>query len=127
MNWIEQVVEEFGQRIGLPHLALDEERSLHLDSADGTSLGFYRIDDAAKPEVVVYRSMPANYLSPAQYRMALQAANFRANRPWPFQAACDQRELFMAVRIPERAFMLSSLEKALDDLGKSLEKISSVP
>lgn len=120
MNWVEQVVGEFGQRIGLPQLALDERGSIHLETMDESSLGIFFVSDSPQPEVVVYRSIPATYLGATHYCAALQSANFRNPQPWPLQAACDQRELIVAMRIPERSFMVSSLERALEDLGKML-------
>lgn len=123
MNWVEQVVSEFGQRIGLPQLSLDDSGSIHLETMDQSSLGIFFVSDAPQPEVVVYRSMSANYLNGTQYRAALQSANFRNPQPWPLQAACDQRELIVAMRIPERSFMVSSLEKALEDLGLLMDRI----
>ncbi len=128
MNWVEQVVAEFGQRIGVPQLALNDEASVRLETMDGKGVGFFCVtEDMAHTEVVVYRSIPANHLNPAQYRAVLSAANFRSPRPWPFQAACDQQELILAVRIPERAFMISSLEQTLEDLGKMLDQITLIP
>ncbi len=125
MNWVDQVASEFGQRIGISELTLDERKGVHLQTLDEASFGFFLVEEGPQPEVVVYRSTSANYLGDAHYRAALQMANFRFPHPWPLQAACDQRELIVAARIPERSFMVSSLEKALEDLGQILDKITS--
>lgn len=125
MNWIDQVASEFGQRIGISELTLDERKGVHLQTLDEAGFGFFLFEEGPQPEVVVYRSTSANYLSAPHYRAALQVTNFRFPHPWPLQAACDQRELIIAARIPERSFMVSSLEIALEDLGKILDNIRS--
>jgi hypothetical protein len=124
MNWAEQVVSEFGRRIGIPQLALDANGSVRLETADDAGLGIFMVSAESQPEVVVYRSFLSTYLTPDQYRAALQSANFRNPQPWPMQAAYDQKELIIAVRIPERSFMVSTLEKALEDLGFVIKKIT---
>ena len=126
MNWAEQVVSEFGRRIGLPQLAFDTNGAIRLETADEASFGIFMVSAGSQPEVVVYRSTLSTYLKPDQYRAALQSANFRNPQPWPLQAACDHKELIVAVRIPERSFMVSTLEKALEDLGQTLEKIIQI-
>jgi hypothetical protein len=123
-NWTDQVIEEFGNRIGIPQLHLGDQNALRLDIMEGSSIGIIRISNDSNIEIVVYRSISAKYLGPLQHRTALKEANFRKPHSWPLQAACNQEELIVAVRIPERAFMVSSLEKALDELGKVLEKLN---
>ena len=123
MNWAEQVVNEFGRSLGLHELSFDAHASIRLDAADNTGIGLFLITRPPQQEVVVYRSIPTTYLSPAQYRAALQSVNFRNPYSWPLQATCDQKELMIAMRIPERSFMVSTLEKTLNDLALFFEKI----
>jgi len=125
MNWVEQVVAEFGRRIGIPELAFDHDGALRLDTGDLSSISlFYKASEAAS-DVIIYRTIPANYLTAQQYRNALKLAHYRFARRWPLQIAYDQRELILAFRIPERAFMLSDMEKALDDLGEISNQVSN--
>ncbi len=122
-SWTDDVIEEFGKQIGIQHLHLNEQNTLHLDLMEGSSIGIIRIGSESSTEIVVYRSISAKYLGPTQFRIALKEANFRKPHSWPLQAASDQQEFMVAVRIPERAFMLSSLERALDELGRFLETL----
>jgi hypothetical protein len=125
MNWVEQVVAEFGRRIGIPQLAFDHDGALRLDTGDLSSISlFYKPSEAAS-DVIIYRTTPANYLTAQQYRHALKLAHYRFARRWPLQIAYDQRELIVAFRIPERSFMLSDMEKALDDLGEISNQVSN--
>lgn len=122
MHWVDQVIEEFGSQIGLHDLRLDADGSLRLDTNANSSIGIlYQARDNSA-EVIVYRAISAAYLTSAQYKEALGLSNFRHPRLWPLQAACNQQELTIAFRIPERAFMLSSLEQALVEL-RDIQKI----
>jgi hypothetical protein len=116
MHWVEQVIEEFGSQIGLHDLSLDADGSIRLDTDDNSSIGIIYQSRDNSAEVIVYRVIPTAYLTSAQYKEALGLSNFRHPRLWPLQVACNQQELTIAFRIPERAFMLSSLEQALVEL-----------
>jgi len=126
MNWIEQVIEEFGRRIGIPRLAVNTDGILRLEAADQSSIGIFHKGAETTSEVIVYRTIQANYLTAGQYRAALRMANYSLARRWPLQFAYDQRELIIAFRIPERAFLLNDLEKALDDLGEISNQIKGI-
>jgi len=116
MNWVQQVIADFGSQIGLNDLSFDAEGSIRLESDDSSSIGIIYQHQQNASEVVVYRSMPAAYFTDVQFRGALELANYQKPRPWQLQAACNQQEMTLAFRIPERAFLLSSLEKALIEL-----------
>jgi hypothetical protein len=116
MNWIEQVIAEFGSQIGIYDLSLGADRSIRLELDDESSFGIIYNDQRNSNEVIVYRSTPVNYLGKMQYKEALGLSHFKKPRQWPLQATCNQKEMTLAFRIPERAFMLNSLEKALFEL-----------
>ncbi len=125
MNWVEEVITEFGNRIGLYDLRLNTDGSIRLEADDNSSIGIlYQGKDKAS-EVIVYRSISAAYLAPAQYKEALGLSNFRHPRLWPLQAASNQKEMTIGFRIPERSFMLSSLEQALVELRDIQERIEA--
>lgn len=121
MDWIAQIVGEFGRRIGLPDLALDGSGRLRLVLADGTGLGLIHLDLEAFSEIVVYRSCPLAYLKAPSFRTALRLTDYRQPNDWAMQAGMSQRDLMLATRIPERAFTGTVLEHALSRLD---EKIS---
>ena len=123
MNWIGDIVSEFGRRIGLPNLRLDDQGKLRMALEDGTGLGVWHISGTAAPEVVVYRSCPLAYLQAPAYRSALRLADFRQPNPWPVQAGVSQRELVLATRIPERAFSSTSFDQALERLTELIHTI----
>lgn len=125
MNWIDEVIRDFGKSMGIPTLSQNELGRLDLATDDGSGIGMMSVDANFQTEVVVYRSIPANYLSGAQLHKALSLTNLRKPNPWPVQAGWDGKQLIMAARIPQRAFMASSLEKALEDLGAMLEIIKT--
>ena len=128
MNWVEQVIVEFGNQIGLYGLRLDADGGIRLETDDNSSIGILYQGLVNSAEVIVYRGISVDYLTPAKYKEVLELSNFRHPRLWPLQAACNQQEMTIAFRIPERAFMLSSLEQALIDLRDILKRLTeSVP
>ncbi len=116
MNWVEQTISEFGNSIGLPSLTLDYTGKVRFSLQQGGSIAIQHLPDLALPEVVVTRSEPISYATPQLFRQALRIADFRNPSSWPLQAGCNQRELFLAMRIPERAFVMNVLEQALAQL-----------
>ncbi len=123
MDWIAEIVSDFGRRIGLPDLALDGNGRLRMALEDGRGVGLLHLTSSGNPEIVVYRSCPLAYLNAPSFRSALRLADFRQPNAWPIQAGMSQRDLMLAMRIPERAFSTSSLEHALSRLAESFESI----
>ncbi len=122
MDWMAQIIDDFGSRIGLPGLALDENGRLRMALEDGTGMGMLQVTAEGSSEIVVYRSCPLTYLSAQDFRKALRLADFRQANVWPVQTGISQRELLLAMRIPERAFSGSSLEQALGGLKSLMER-----
>lgn len=123
MNWVEQTISDFGNSIGLPSLALDYNGRVRFSLQQGGNIAIQNLPDLALPEVVVTRSEPIAYASPELFRQALRIADFRTPSAWPLQAGCNQRELFLAMRIPQRAFAMNVLEQALVQLTSLHKRI----
>lgn len=123
MDWIAQIVSDFGRRIGLPDLSLDDGGRLRMVLEDGTGLGLLQLSGEGSPEIVVYRSCPLAYLNAPAFRIALRLADFRQPNAWPVQAGMSPRDLMLAMRIPERAFSTSSLENALSRLAELIDTL----
>ncbi len=123
MDWMAQIINDFGRRIGLPDLALDENGQLRMALEDGTGMGLLQVTADGGGEIVVYRSCPLVYLNTQTYRTALRLADFRQPNPWPLQAGISQRELFLVVRIPGRAFSNTSLDDALNRLRELIGRL----
>ena len=123
MNWVEQTINEFGNSIGLPSLTLDYTGKVRFSLQQGGSIAIQHLPDLALPEIVVTRSEPISYATPELFRQALRIGDFRNPSGWPLQAGCNQRELFLAIRIPERAFVLNVLEQALAQLTELQSRI----
>jgi hypothetical protein len=123
MDWIAQIVNDFGKHIGLPELAIDDNGRLRMSLEDGTGMGLLRLSALPNPEIVVYRSYPLAYLNAPSFRAALRLADFRQPNAWTIQAGISQRDVMLAMRIPERAFSTSSLEHALSRLAELFNSI----
>ncbi len=125
MDWMTQIIDDFGRRIGLPGLTLDDKGRLRMALEDGTGIGLLQVTAEDSKEIVVYRSFPFTYVNAQTFRMALRLADFRQPDAWPVQAAINQRELLLAMRIPERAFSSASLEMALSRLAERIQVLKN--
>ncbi len=123
MDWMAQIIDDFGRRIGVPGLALDENGRLRMAMKDGTGIGLLQVNAGGSREIVVYRSCPLAYLSAHTFRLALRLADFRQPNPWPVQVGINQRELVLAMRLPGRAFSTSSLGHSLSRLAEIIDTL----
>ncbi|WP_143684753.1 hypothetical protein [Variovorax sp. KK3] len=111
-------VRVFGQSIGLPELALDDQGSLRLATEDGGVIGLIAMDVAEAPLVLVYRSALLSYSAERKLRRALRLADAARIRLWPAQVAVLSDALVIALRMPQRDFTPDALESALVDLER---------
>lgn len=123
MNWVTQAISDFGRSIGLPNLALDDDHRLQLLVEDDGILMIQHIPEIALPEVVVSRIEPLRFSAPSNLRQALRCADFRIPNTWPVQVGATDNQLLIAIRIPERAFVMNALEQALTHLDAIHNKI----
>ena len=103
-------------------MALNVSPPIVRSSGDGVTRDgqLLHLTGEGSPEIVVYRSCPLAYLNAPAFRTALRLADFRQPNAWPVQAGMSQRDLMLAMRIPERAFSTASLENALGRLAELL-------
>lgn len=125
MNWVHQAISDFGHSIGIPTLQLDQNNRLQLFLSENRRLQIQHLPDLALPEVVVSRVEPLHFASPAMLRQALRSPDFRYPSLWPLQAAATENELLLAMRIPQRAFVVNVLEQALENLAAVHIRIKS--
>ena len=123
MNWVHQAISDFGHSIGIPNLQLDENNRLVLTLSENRRLQIQHLPDLALPEVVVSRAEPLHFASPAILRLALRSSDFRYPNLWPIQAGATENELLLAMRIPQRAFVMNVIEQALTNLAALHQRI----
>ncbi len=125
MDWSEHVVAEFGQQIGMQGLTMNEDGRLQLILDDEKIIGMIRLSEIPIPEFVVYISQPCPYISSTQLKTILRTSNFRISSNWPLQVGLSNKNLFLALRLPQRAISLSSLNQAIFTLKNTLSSILS--
>ena len=125
MNWIDHAITEFGRNIGIPSLQLNSSLRLKLKLENDSCINIQHMPELALPEVIISRAELLNYLNEKQFRAALKLANFRKQAIWPVQVACNEKELLIAMRIPERSFSLNVLEQTIEQLTLLHKKIKN--
>lgn len=123
MHWIADTLRAFGETIGLPDLALDDDSSVTLALESGDQLAMQYVADAVGAQMVVTHSRavygdPARMLEPV-----LRLADFRRGLPWSLQAGLQEGRLLLGVRLPERAFSLTTLLEALAALRQFQDRL----
>jgi hypothetical protein len=120
MNWVDQVIAEFGRNIGISSLALDSRQRLSLGLASGKTLTIAHLSELPIPEVIISMSSPSNY-SPTRVLIdMLQRPHFESTPGWTLQTGITEDSLFFTLRIPERAFRLNTLENSIDAVERFL-------
>jgi type III secretion system chaperone SycN len=116
MNWIHQAITNFGQTLGIPGLAFDEQRSIHFALENGGRISIHHLTELPLPEILIVNSRPLAFDPGSTLRRALHLPDFKSSTSWAMQAAIKNDQLVLAMRIPERSFALDALEQSLAQL-----------
>lgn len=126
MNWVDQTISEFGRDIGIPSLALEADGRLQLQMQNESTIQIQHFPDLPIPEVVISRIEPSRFIHSLVLKKALAMTDFRAASTWPLQAAANETNLILAMRIPERAFAMNVLERAMTQLAELFQDIQNI-
>lgn len=116
MSWVNDTIRDFGISIGLPDLRLNDRGILDLDLPNEARLRIAHLAHLPIPEVVLSRSETLFYPNSELLTKLLKLNDFRNSSEWPIQTAINDQELFISVRIPERAFVVNAMEQAFSSL-----------
>jgi hypothetical protein len=112
---LRQVVADYGQRNGLPDLALPDRGPAALSSQDGVNV----LVEAGDDDLLIYALMPAPYVSPESLLGLLQACDLRHLPPqaWPIQVGArgqgaDQMVMLL-LRLSGQRLSAQGMEEAL--------------
>jgi len=114
MDWVSHAIEAFGQQLGIPGLALDDDGCALFMLEAGGSLCVQDLEPAGGNEVLIMVAKPLPPPQAASARRALLMADFRANPSWDTQLALRGPDLAVTLRMPRHSFMLSALEDAVE-------------
>jgi|LauGreDrversion4_2_1035121.scaffolds.fasta_scaffold139360_2 hypothetical protein len=112
---LRQVVADYGQRNGLPDLALADRGPTVLPGQDGAHV----LLEAADDELLIYALAPAPYVSPEALLGLLQACDLRHVPPqaWPIQVAARGQGadlvLMLLLRLKGQRLSAQGMEEAL--------------
>lgn len=112
MTWVNDTIRDFGISIGLPDLTLNERGILDLDLPNEARLRIAHLANLPVPEIVLSRSETLFYPNSELLTKLLKLNDFRNSSEWPIQAAINDHELWILVRIPERSFVINVMEQA---------------
>jgi type III secretion system chaperone SycN len=118
VSWIEDTIAAFGRTIGILDLALDERKRVDLAIEGGGLIVIRHLVDRVEPELLLCRSRAVGSDASAAVRGALRISNFRRPHSWPIQAALEDGQLTLAMRVPERGFTLDVMERAFAELER---------
>ncbi|MDB5823486.1 MAG: hypothetical protein JWR21_2190 [Herminiimonas sp.] len=118
MDWVAQTITAFGQDIGVPDLALGPDNRLSLEMQSGGALDIIYLPEVPSGQVLLVRGRPLDRDASRVAAKALRIADFRQTPEWQVQAGLRDNHLLLSTRIPERAFVLNTLQQALAELQK---------
>lgn len=115
MDWVSHAVSAFGQSVGIPDLALDNDGGLLFTLEPEGVLCLHDLLPSGGNDVLIILAKPLPSPQAACLRRALLMADFRAN-PSQVQLGMRGADLVVTLRMPRHSFMLSALEEAVEAL-----------
>lgn len=124
---LEQELNEFSRRMGLPGLSFSPDG---LAALDVERMGRLHLEKGGKPgaeELLVYLARPCPAHDREAPERALELCHYRHPRPFPLSAGVHGDQLIMLTRLPEREATAAGMEKAVlmlaDVMNKALQGV----
>lgn len=126
MNWLHEVLAEFGRQLGLPNFSLGSHGVAQLELQAGGLLAIEPAPGAAG-DVLVYLGRPIGFDAGGTLRGALARAHWGNAPPLPVQVALrgegPDALLLALVRVPQREFTLPHLNRVVEFLGHWMDGV----
>jgi type III secretion system chaperone SycN len=119
---LEQVMTEFGRRLGLGHLALLGGRPLTLDIKGLGNLSL-ELEAQGKAEVLMTLAAPLPPYDQTAMKRALEICSFDQSRLFNLSAGCQADHLLLMTRLPIDGCQGSDLERAAEMLIVEMRSI----
>ncbi len=119
---LEQELNEFGRRMGLPALTFNPDG---LAALDVERMGRLHLEKSGKPgteELLIYLALPYPAHDREAPERALALCHYRYPRPFPLSAGVHGDRLIMLTRLPEREATAANMEKAVLFLADAMNK-----
>lgn len=110
---LEQELEEFGRRMGLPGLRFSREGLAALDVENMGRLHLEKAGARGMEELLVYLALPCPPHDRQAPERALAFCHYRHPRPFPLSAGLHNDQLIMLTRLPAREATAANMEKAV--------------
>ena len=109
---------EFGRRMGLGSLSLNERGMAQLDISGLGSFFLEMRDGPGCRWLLMYLCAPADGHDPARVRRLLRMCDFRRNLPFPLAAGLYKGKSVLLSRMEERRVTASAIENTLRFLAQ---------
>ncbi len=120
---LQSAVEEFGQRLGMPALAVENEGVTALDISGVGRLYLEISSKSGHEELLAYLTRPVPPHDRNVARRALDYCHYRHAWPLPLWAGMHKDNLVVLTRFSEREATGQALENAAIFLAESLNRI----
>jgi len=120
VNWVATELLDFGRRIGLPQLALDQADACQLKLESGALIALELVDE----ELIIYRCQPLPWPDPALLLRALRRCNTREGGTAlqiGLRGTAADTKLIVALRLPAREFTAQRLEASWEMIQHWIE------
>lgn len=114
---LSQTIEEFGRRLGLASLALNDRGAVTLKLG---ALGAFTLE-AQGDELWATLSRPASH-EEERLQALLEAVGWRRRPPFPVHAALFREQFLLSARFPTETVTAAEIEGALRFMSDTLSK-----
>lgn len=124
---IEHEIQAFGERLGLPELALNDEGRAGLRVGAVGYVGLERNERPGSPdEILLVLSRELAGSGAAPFGVLLDRTSWRRNPPFAAQASLFRDSLMLTIRMPEETVTAALLENALRYLTDEMNRAVKV-
>lgn len=121
---LEQELDEFGKRMGLPGLAFNRNGLTALDVERMGRLHLEKNARAGVEELLIYLARPCPSHDREVTERALERCHYRHADPFPLSASRHNNQLILLTRLPERDTTAAAMEKAVLFLADAMRAIA---
>ena len=119
---IDYEINEFGRRLGLPSLELNQNGMASLVIEGLGTVMLEKTSELGDGELLLVLSRPVEPSETASFAKLLEAVGWRRNPPFRMSAAFFRQSLILTARFEEGAVTAALLENALRVLSDEIER-----
>ncbi len=125
MNWVDDVIRDFGRGMGFPELHLDEQGVVTLAFEKRGTLFIEKVEEGSTISLLIYLARSLSTHHTDYLSQALRLCHFQEGHALPIYAGLkDDTTLVLLTRLTDHEFTLPRLENAVELLTQLHQQLA---